>query len=158
MREAGRKAAAVAAAVGIVASAACGGGGNSRLSKADYEKKLKAEGAALRSDLAGLNLSGATNVKALAPKLGKAQTQVEQTASEIDDLKPPADAAVDNNKIAHSLHGFAKVFGQMEGAAAKGDRAKLASYVPGLQSAAQEGSQATQDLKSKGYDIGEFGR
>jgi hypothetical protein len=158
MREAGRKAAMAAAALAVAATAACGGG-SSRLSKADYEKKIKAEGSQLRSDLSGLNLgSVGTNLKALAPKLGSAQSKVEKTASDIDGIKPPKDAEGDNKKIADSLHRFAKVFGQMKDAAGKGDRAKVTSLVGGLQTAAQEGSQATQDLKAKGYDIGAFGR
>jgi len=159
MREAGRRAAAAAGVVAVVALAACGGGGSGQLSKSEYEQKLKAEGSQLRSDLAGLNFGSiGTNLKLLATQLGTAQGKIERTASDIDNLTPPKDAAADNTKIADSLHRFAKVFGQMKTAADQGNRAKVAALVSTLQTAAQEGSQATQDLKSKGYSIGAFGR
>ena len=46
----------------------------------------------------------------------------------------------------------------MKTAANNGDRAKVAALVSTLRTAAQEGSQATQDLKKKGYTIGAFGQ
>ncbi|TML68050.1 MAG: hypothetical protein E6G13_10890 [Actinobacteria bacterium] len=158
MREAGRRAAAAAGVVAVVGLAACGGG-SGQLSKSDYEQKLKAEGSQLRSDLAGLNFGSiGTNLKLLGTQLGTAQGKIERTASDIDKLKPPKDAATDNTKIADSLHRFATVFGQMKTAANNGDRAKVAALVSTLRTAAQEGSQATQDLKKKGYTIGAFGQ
>jgi hypothetical protein len=156
MREAGRTATVVAMTIVVAAAAACGGA--SRLSKPAYEKKLKGEGAQLSADFSGLKLAGTTNLKGLASKLGTAQSKIEHAASDIGDLKPPKEAEADNQKIADSLHRLAKVFGQMKAAASKDDRMKLLSLVQTVQPVLREGSGAAQDLKAKGYDIGEFGR
>ena len=157
MREAGKRAVAVAAAAVVVVAAGCGGG-SSRLSKSDYEQKLKTEASTLRSQFAGLNLSQVSNLKILSDKLGTVRDRIEKAASDIEGLKPPQDAVTDNNKIADTLHKFAKVFGEMQDAAKKNQPAKVRSLVARLQAAAQEGSSATQDLKAKGYDIGQFGQ
>lgn len=158
MREAGRKALAAAIALAVVATAACGGG-SSRLTKAQYQQKLKSEGAQLASELRGLDVAAAGNdMNALAAKLGQVQKKIDATASNIEKINPPKDAVVDNKKIASILHRFAAVFGRMKAAASKGDRRGVQSLLAGLQTVAQEGNQAAQDLKSKGYDIGAFGR
>jgi hypothetical protein len=157
MREAGRKALAAAVVLAVAATAACGG--SSRMTKAQYQQKIKSEGSQLASELRGLNVQAAGgDMKALAPKLGEVQRKIDATAADIAKLNPPKDAEADNNKIADTLHKFAAVFGRMKTAAAKGDKNAVQSLLAGLQAAAQEGNQATQDLKRKGYDIGAFGQ
>src|SRR2546421_360682 len=125
MREPSRTAVAAAAIVATASAAACGGGGGP-LSRAQYEQKLKAEGSQLRSAVAGLNLASVGgNLQVLASKLATAQTKVEHAASDIDKLRPPPDAVADNDRIARSLHTFARVFGRMHDAAASGKRARV---------------------------------
>lgn len=141
---------------GVLALAACGGG-SSRLSKSQYEHKIKAEGTSLQAAFTSLNIQANAKLSELASKISRLQTKVERTATEIEHLKPPKDAEADNKKIADTLHRFASIFGQLKQAAQAGDRAKLLAGQQQLVAASAEGTQATNDLKQKGYDVGTFG-
>jgi hypothetical protein len=143
--------------VALLALAGCGGGGSSRLSKSDYEQKIKTEGKTLQSAFTALNLNSNKSRKELASKVGKLQTKLEHAADDFDKLNPPKDAVADNKKIAQTLHKFADIFGELKSAANAGDRQKLAAAQSKLLAASQVGARATQDLKQKGYDVGVLG-
>jgi hypothetical protein len=143
---------------GTLGLAGCGGGGgSSQLSKSQYEQKLKAEGNSLQSAFTALDLNKNTNLKELAAKVGKLQPKLENAANDFDNLNPPKDAVADNKKIAQTLHRFAEIFGELQQAASAGNQAKLAAIESKLLAASQTGSRATQDLKSKGYEVGPLG-
>jgi hypothetical protein len=141
----------------VVPVAGCGGGGTSRLSKSEYEQKIKTEGKTLQSAFTALDLNRNKNLKELASKVGKLQTKLEHAADDFDKLNPPKDAVADNKKIAQTLHKFADIFGELKSAANAGDRQKLAAAQSKLLAASQVGARATQDLKQKGYDVGVLG-
>ena len=140
----------------ITATAGCGG--SSQLSKAQYEKKIQAEGAQLQSLSSSLNLASTGDPKTLASKIDRLQRQTEKTANDVGNLKPPANAADDNTKIAATLHRFAALFGQLKAAAAANDKARYQALGAQVQTVAQQAKQATADLKSKGYSVGVLGR
>ena len=157
MRKAGSKSAALAAVAVVLAAAGCGGSG--RLSKSAYQQKLKTEAQQLKADFAGVNLAASSsNLKQLAAKLGTLQQKLEHSATNLGHLKPPKDAVDDNNKLADALHRFANLFGQIKSAAANGDAKKVQSLATQVAAIGQEGTQASADLKHKGYDIGAFGQ
>ena len=148
-------AALVAAALAL---AACGGGGgSSRLSKAQYEQKIKAEGNSLQTAFTALDINTNKNLKELATKIGRLRTSLEHAADDFDKLKPPKDAEADNRKIAQTLHRFADIFGELQKAANAGDRTKLAAGQSELLTASRAGAEAANDLRSKGYDVGALG-
>jgi hypothetical protein len=141
-----------------LAVAGCGGGGGSpRLSKSEYEQKIKAEGQTLQSAFTALDLNTNKNAKELATKVGKLQTKLEQAANDFDKLNPPKDAVADNKKIALTLHKFADIFGDLKTAASSGNQQKIAAAQSNLLAASQVGTQAAHDLKQKGYDVGVLG-
>ena len=142
-------------AVAVGAAAGCGGGGG-RLSKAAYQAKLKVEATRLRADFRGVTFQ-TSDLRRLGPAVGKLGVEIQQVADDIDALKPPKDAAADNDKIASALHSFADLFKQVQEAATRGDRTKVLNLVPKIQSVANAGNAATQDLKRHGYDVGAFG-
>jgi hypothetical protein len=148
-----RKAGAALAAVVIVAG--CGGSGT--LSKAQYQKKLKTQGGELNRAVSGLDFSHVSDLPALASKLDALQKQFDQVAGELEDLKPPKEAAADNRKIADALHKFAGGFRRIRDAARNGERKKIPTLLNGLATADREGRAASNDLKAKGYDVGVFG-
>jgi hypothetical protein len=139
----------------VAAGAGCGGSGSSRLSKSEYEQKLKAEGAELRSVFSGVSLQGG-NLKTLATQMGRLQDKIEKTANDLDQLRPPKDAEADNKKIAGALHRFADLFAKIKSAAASGNAKAVESLTRAVQAAGAIGTQATLDLKQKGYDVGVF--
>ena len=107
MGETGRRAAAVGAAVAVALAAGCGG--SNRLSKSDYERKLKL--AARELQLSGCSLAGeqgfvdlqTEKLNVIASSFGSLQEDFEKAADDIANLKPPKDAEADNQAIADTL-------------------------------------------------------
>jgi chromosome segregation ATPase len=159
MNTVGTRAAAIAAAGLVAITAACGGGGGGggdRLSKSEYESKLKAEGTHLKAAFSGVDLQGA-NVNELETKLTKLQEELDQSASDIEDLKPPENAEAANQKLANVLHRAADKFGELKEAAKAQDLPRLQQLSQQVGVVLQDGQAAAKELKSKGYDIGTLG-
>jgi len=154
MGEAGRRAVALAAAAALAAVAGCGGGG-SRLSKTQYEQKMRTEGQALQASVQGL-ASAATDFKTLSAKVDTIQKAFERSADHVDGLKPPKDADADNQKIADALHQFAGLLADVKRAAASKDTSRVQKLFLRIRTIGQEAARAANDLKKKGYDIGAF--
>jgi hypothetical protein len=162
MERAGRRAAAAVVAAGLVAAGAgCGGGGggggSDRLSKSEYEQKLKAEGSQLKSAFSQSNIENSKNINDLTAKVTKLQKELDQSASDLEDLSPPADAEADNTKLADALHKAAEKFGELKVAAKNLDQQKLQQLSQEVGTILQQGKAASDDLKKKGYDIGTLG-
>src|SRR6266571_4362543 len=119
MSEGGKRAAAIAVVAAVALTAGCGG--SSRLSKPDYELKLRAAGTELLTSVTSAGLceedtgteaetwqqtarSGEGDLKALASNADSIQKSTEKAADEIDSLRPPKDAEADNQAIADTLH------------------------------------------------------
>lgn len=151
MRKAG-----VVLVVAAAAAAGCGGG-MSTLTKAEYQKKMKAEGAKLDQVVRGLDFARQSDPSVLATKLDSMQKRFDAVGSDIEKLKPPKNVVDDNHKIADALHKYAAGFRRIRDAARARDRARITTLIGGLQSAGQEGAAASHDLKAKGYDVGTFG-
>jgi len=155
METAGRKVWAFAAIVLLLAG--CGGGGGGRLSKSEYESKMQAEAQRLTNALQSANLATATSLKDFAAKIGSVRADIQKAADDVDALKPPKNAAADTQRIADVLHRFAAIVGQIEDAAGKGNLASVQRLVAQLQNEGRAAQPAVQDLKQKGYDVGQFG-
>jgi hypothetical protein len=159
MNRVGTRTAAIAAASLVAIAPACGGGGGGggdRLSKSEYEQKLKAEGADLKAAFSGVDLQGA-NVNELETKLTKLQNELDQSASDIEDLNPPENADAANQKLANVLHRAADKFGELKEAAKEQDLPRLQKLSQQVAVVLRDGQAAANELKSKGYDIGTLG-
>jgi uncharacterized protein YPO0396 len=159
MNRVGARAVAIAAAGLVAITAACGGGGgggSDRLSKSEYEQKLKAEGTHLKAAFSGVDFQGA-NVNELETKLTKLQEELDQSASDIEDLKPPENAEAANQKLANVLHRAADKFGDLKEAAKAKDLPRLQQLSQEVAVVLRDGQAAANELKSKGYDIGTLG-
>src|SRR6266571_4922795 len=116
MGEAGRKAAAIAVVAAVALAAGCGG--SSRLSKSDYESKLKLAGRELQlsscslTDEAGFVDLQTEKLHVIASSFGSFQKYFEKAADDIANLRPPQDAESDNQAIADSLRKVADVTGK----------------------------------------------
>ncbi len=152
---AGRKVWAFAAVVLLLAGCG-GGGGGGRLSKAEYQRKMQAEAQRLTSALQSANLATATSLKDFAAKIGSVKADIQKAADAVDALNPPKDADADTQRIADTLHRFAAIVGEIEDAAGKGNLASVRRFVAQLQNEGRAAQPAVQDLKQKGYDVGQF--
>jgi hypothetical protein len=151
----------VLVAVVALAFAGCGGGGGSsgggdRLSKSEYEHEMQGIGKDLQEASSGVDLSDTKDLDSVADTVGKFKTKLEDAADKVDNLNPPADAEEDNNKIADALHAFADEFGNMEKAARDGNLGDLQKAQQAVVSEGAEASKAAEDLKKKGYNIGDL--
>jgi chromosome segregation ATPase len=136
----------------------CGGGSSDRLSKSEYEAKVKSIGKDLQTSLNTFN-SNNKDLGALETKVGQAQTKLQSAASQLKGLKPPSDAEADTKKLAAGLTGLANQFNSLKQALASGDLAKVQQTANAFKGspAAADAKAATEDLKKKGYDVGVFG-
>lgn len=156
----GRLAATTAAIVGTaLLLAGCGGNGGGRLSKSQYEQKLRNEGTALQASFSAIS-GNPSSLKDLAKSVGRARDAASKAAGDLDALKPPKDAETDNQKLVSALHVIADEMGKLKTAADKGDQAAAAKVSQDLDSspALKDAQSATNDLKKKGYQIGVLGQ
>jgi hypothetical protein len=152
MRRAGQAAALGAA----LALALAGCGGESRLSKAEYERALVAEGKTLKSAAGAINVDSRSELKR---RIGDLHRQLDKAAETIGGLKPPENAEADNRKIAAGLRRLADDFGRMERAAKADDSARVQQIAQQIVAAPEIADlmAATKDLKAKGYEVGSLG-
>jgi predicted nuclease with TOPRIM domain len=146
----------VAAAV-VALAAGCGGGGSERLSKSEYEQKIKAEGSQLKTAFSAVDLTNPANMRELTTKITSLQQELEQSADDIEALKPPEDAEAANAKLADTLHKAAVKFGELKRAAEALDQQRIQQLTQEVGTVLQKGRAATDELKAKGYDIGALG-
>ncbi|TML18853.1 MAG: hypothetical protein E6G32_13645 [Actinobacteria bacterium] len=107
--------------------------------------------------LAGCGGGGGGGRLSKAEYQRKMQAEAQRlTTDAVDALNPPEDADADTQRIADTLHRFAAIVGQIEDAAAKGNLASVRRFVAQLQNEGRAAQPAVQDLKQKGYDVGQF--
>jgi hypothetical protein len=150
----------VVALVLVLGAAACGGGGSGsgdRLSKSEYEQQMQSIGSDLSEASSSVDISSETDLDKVADAVADFQGELESAAGKIDDLNPPADAEAETDKVADALHAFADEFGKMESAARDKDTDALKAAQEAVITEGAEAQQAVNDLKAKGYDIGELG-
>jgi hypothetical protein len=142
----------------LVAALVAGCGGSSRLSKAQYEAKAKADGNVVQA--AVVKISGnPSSLAALAKEVDAAETAVKKAADDLGSAKPPANAEADNAKIVAALRAIAVQLEKLKKAAAAGDPAAAQAAATAIQHAPEikSAQAAAKDLKAKGYDIGVIG-
>jgi hypothetical protein len=142
---------ALAAAALALAGCGGGGGGGSKLSKADYQKKLASVG----KDLNGLSGVGASGSSAVS-QFDRLRGGLNKAADELDKVTPPSDAQADNNELVSGLRAISGELGPLETAAKNKDAAGMSSALSKLRtsSGVTKVQHAIGDLKSKGYKTG----
>jgi hypothetical protein len=144
--------------VAVVAATAAGcGGDGGRLSKAEYEQKMKEIGTELRNASSGLDFSQTSDLEKLADTIATFRERLEDAANEVDDLNPPEDAETETQQIGDALHAFTDAFDKMEQAARDGKLQELQAAQQEIAAKGAEAERATQSLEDKGYDIGDLG-
>jgi hypothetical protein len=146
---------AVALAVALVlAVAACGGDG--RLSKAQYEQKLKESGQELTTALRHVTSSRSKDHFKRA--VDDVETALNDVADKLDGVTPPQDVEGANRRVVDGFRRLADEFETVKAAADKGpDAARQAGRKITASAASREANLAIQEIKRRGYDVGELG-
>src|SRR5260370_41632616 len=103
----------VAVVVLVALAAGCGSSGGGRLSKAQYEQKIQADGKAVQ-DAASAITSGGSSLSAIAVKVASAEKAGEVAADGRGTLKPPADIEDDNTKNVIALRKIDSLLTKLE--------------------------------------------
>jgi hypothetical protein len=143
----------LAGALALVLGGCGGGGSGGRLSKKQYETKLRNVGTQVSTDLGRL---GVVIQNPSVAQLDQTQTELNQAARQLDAAKPPKDAATDNQKLAASIHFLASSLDQLKTPPQKKSAATLQAFAQSVAGAPQiqQGRAATGDLRKKGYNVG----
>jgi hypothetical protein len=147
-------AAALAAAV-LLALAGCGGGG--QLSKKQYEQRLQKNGHELA---AALGVLSRTSSKAeFLNGVEGVEKALNDVAADLDGVTPPSDVQAANDRLVAAFRKLADDFEQVKAAA---EKSPAAARQKGRQvttgPASRQANQAIEEIKRRGYDVGELGR
>jgi hypothetical protein len=148
-----RSSGAVLAAI-VLALAGCGGGG--RLSKSQYEQKLHSAG----NELTGAvqQLAKARSKDEFKQDVGDVQHALDSAADTLDGVTPPQDAESANSRLVHGLHGLSQDFEKVKSAADDGiDAATRKAQQITTGGASREAQQAIEELRRRGYNVGQLG-
>jgi hypothetical protein len=143
------------AGVVLLALTGCGGGG--QLSKAQYQQHLQKNGRELAAALAGL--SGTKTKAGFVSAVDGVENALNDVAHDLDGVTPPTDVQGANERLVVAFRKLADDFGEVKAAADKGPNAarqKGRQVTSGP--ASREANQAVQEIKRRGYDVGELGR
>ena len=152
----GRRASLAAIGLAVLVAAGCGGSGT--LSKAQYEKKVQAAGARVRTAFLPLTAQP-SSLSQLAAEVAAGQRELRKAGDELAALAPPKDVAADNAKLATSLRALANDLEPLRRAASAGDARAARAAIQRIATSGdvKAGEQATNDMKRKGYAIGALG-
>lgn len=142
------------AALTALSVAACAGGSNAKLSKAEYEEKVRSVYAEVQEAFARTNVPLAE----LAGRVEDAQAELREAASELEDVTPPEEAEAANTQIAAGLRIYADELERLRNAAERGDQRTIDDFnnrIAQLESVLQI-MEAAESLKFKGYDLGQI--
>jgi hypothetical protein len=148
----------VAVAVAVIAAALVGGiaakiAGDERLSKAEYEQKVRSVYAAVQQAFRETNVGATAD---LAPKVEDAQAELRKAADELEQIKPPNAIVAENHEIVVGMREYAGDLDQLRLAAENGDGQAVEAFNAkiGENRAIKQIAEAAEELKFKGYNLG----
>lgn len=147
-----------AAAVVLMASAC---GGESRLTKAEYERRVNQIGQQLTDTLertfSAPEFQNPSSLKQAADVLRQGQNDMEDAADRLDDVTAPEEIQSIHDRFVKGIRDFAKDFGRFAEATEKGDLAALQRFSQQISDESLPSmiavDRATEALKAQGYDI-----
>ena len=148
---------------GAIAIAGCGGGGGgggggSPLSKEDYEQQMQALQADLEASATELQqaFSDPQDIPAMTGGLNQAADLLEEASQSLDDIEPPEDVAEAHQTMVDKSAAAAQKISDLADQVANASLTELQSTLEEFGSLTEftELTNAVNEIKSKGYDIG----
>jgi hypothetical protein len=148
----------VVAAIALLAPSC---GGDSRLSKADYERRVNQIGQQLSDTLektfSSPQFQSPSSLEEAADVLRLGQNEMASAADRLDEVNPPEEIESIHDRFVKGIRDFATDFGSFAEATEKGDLAALQRFSQQISDESLPSmiavNQATAALKAKGYDI-----
>ena len=151
-----RKLVLVLSLVVLVGTVAGCGSSPKVVTKAQYQKELQRLGSNLTA--LGSELGRSIDIATFNSNVSKFQEGLDQAAKDLKHLKPPANVEATNKRLANAFSELSKGLEAVKEARRKSIfKARDALGVVGRSAAIKDGRAAVQDLKSKGYEVGELG-
>jgi multidrug efflux pump subunit AcrA (membrane-fusion protein) len=145
--------------VTVVLVAGCGGSSSPRLTKAQYEAKIQADGKAVQDAVDKIS-SDIPTIKSIAKEVAVAEAEAKKAADDLDAANPPKEVAADNDKLVSAMRAIDVQLVQLAKAAKDGDAVAAQQAVNGLQLSPEvkAGQVAIDDMKKQGYKVGVLGK
>ncbi len=146
-------------AVLVAVAAGCGGGGSSgpRLSKSEYEQRVGEVATTFTRTAVeiGRAVNGSASLKDTAPAIDKLAGALSKVADSFDALRPPKEIEAAHRRLVDGMRRFAS---DLRAAAVDARSGKIATVAEltlrlGGLASAKEISQATKELRDKGYSF-----
>ena len=143
---------------GCGSSGSGSGGGGGELSKAQYEQHLQTDSQAITKAFTPLRKPPRT-MNELAGELKVGEAKLREASADLKSVKPPKDVQADNTALANGLSELAGELELLRQAAAKNNPKLVQQAINSLQQshALIDARKATDDMKKKGYKLGNLG-
>ena len=153
-RVAAVNASALLALVGL-ALPATGCGSEKRLTKTDYEQRVRSIYDEVRKAFQGTGTK-VPSLDALAGRVRVAQQELRRAAEELSKLEAPKEIEEQNHEIAEGLDAYADDLDRLREAAARGDSRRVRVFEEGIpkNESIHRVEEAAEEIKAKGYDLG----
>jgi hypothetical protein len=140
-------------AAGTVVAAGCG---SDRLSKREYEQKVRAEYADVQT---AFRATGASIGRPdLAAKIEDAQEQLREAAEALEGVEPPEEVEEENEELVEGFREYADDLDPLRDAAERGDQRAIEAFndAIGDNEAVGRIAEAAEEMRFKGYDLGQI--
>lgn len=139
------------AALGALALAGCAGG-DDRLTKSEYEVKVRDVYAGIQEAFARTNVPLAE----LGDRVHDAQDELRAAASELEGVEPPEDVIAEHTQIAEAMRRYADDLERLRNAAEQGDERTVEDFNARIaqNESVEQIAEAAERMKFKGYDLG----
>jgi hypothetical protein len=148
----------VAALAFVAGCGGGGGGGDERLTKAEFEQRIQADGKAVQKAVSAIS-AGSSSLSELAKQVTAAEKAVQAAADDLSAVTPPADAEQPTSTIVSALRTIDVQLKNLAKAAKDNDPIAAQAAATAIQKAPEiaAAQKAANELKKKGYDIGVIG-
>jgi chromosome segregation ATPase len=139
----------------LMLAVACGGENQQRVSKAEYEQKVRAIYGDVRAAFQAVGVS-AESLPEVAQQIESAQAELRDAAEELERLEPPGAVEEPNEELSEGMRAYADELDRLRKAAEQGD----AELVTKLRAATADSesihrmAEAAEEMIQRGYDLG----
>lgn len=143
------------AAAAALVLAGCSGEGRERLTKAEYEERVRSVYAGVQEAFRQTNV---TDRGELADRVSDAQEELRRAAGDLEDVEPPDEVEAENAQIAEAMRTYADDLEPLREAAERGDSGAIANFNSRVATndAIVAMMEAAERMKFKGYDVGDI--